>query len=140
MVASPLAPLSSLRTFRGSLEPTRTYARRWWLWIPTPGMPCDGFILLGQVPAKSYDVDEQTYGVAEVPSVHGFGWRSFAVRKCGAAPGGVDEMYTCSIGPRGVSVCTCKAGRTRNEVCRHRDGLRAAIEAGAIPRKDLQGA
>jgi hypothetical protein len=132
--------LSTLRTYRGSMPATATYAKRWWLWIPTPGMPCDGFILLGQVAERSYQFDEQTYGVAEVGSVHGFGWRSFAVRKCGAEPGAEDEMYTCSVGPRGVSVCTCKAGRTRHEVCRHRDGLRAAIDAGAMPRKPLQGA
>jgi hypothetical protein len=129
-----------LKTFRGSMDATATYAKRWWLYIPTPGMPCDGFLLLGQVKAKSYEFDEQTYGIQEVPSPHGFGWRSFSIRKCGAELGAEDEAYTTSIGPRGVSVCTCKAGSTRQEVCRHRCGLKAAIEAQALPKQQLQGA
>lgn len=102
-------------------------------------MSCDGFLFLGQVKEKSYDVDEQTYGVEEVRSSFGPGWRSFSVRKLSAEEGAEDEQYTTSIGPRG-STCTCKAGRTRNEVCRHRDGLTAAIKAGAVPKKQLQGA
>lgn len=133
-------PLTTLRTFRGTMEATRAFVKRWWLWIPTPGMSCDGFLLLGQVPEKTFDVQEDTYGVSEVRPTWGHGWRAFAVRKCGAEPGGEDEMYTTSIGPGGKSTCTCKAGRTRNEVCRHRDGLRAAIQAGAIPPKRIEGA
>lgn len=130
---------AGLTVARGSMEPTKTFAKRWWLWIPTPAMPCDGFLLLGQIAEKSLDLDEQTYGVEEVASPHGPGWRSFAVRKLGAAVGGEDEQYTTSVGPRS-SVCTCRAGKTRTEVCKHRDGLRAAVEAAAIPRKFIQGA
>lgn len=134
-----IATLPALpRTARGTMEPTRTYLRRWWLWIDAPGMPFDGFLLLGQVAEKSYEVDEQTYAVCEVRCAFP-GGRSFAVRKLGAELGSDQEMYTVTILPR-TSVCTCKAGRTRQEVCRHRDGLAAVIAAGVLPRKVIQGA
>jgi len=129
-----------MNVYRGKLEPTKTYRKRWWLFVPTPAMPCDGFLLLGQLPAQSLDIDEQTYGVQEVRSPHGLGWRSFSVRKLGAAVGAADEQYTTSVGPGGKSVCTCDAGRARTEVCRHRCGLRAACDAGAIPTKPDLGA
>jgi hypothetical protein len=130
-----------MKTARGTMAATTTYAQRWWLWIEAPGMPCDGFLLLGQIKDKATatEIDEQTYGIQEVRSPHGIGWRSFSVRKLGTDLGAADEQYTTSIGPRG-SVCTCKAGSTRQEVCRHRCGLSAAIAAGAIPKKQLQGA
>jgi hypothetical protein len=122
----------------GKLEPTRTYSARWWKWLDVPGLPCDGIIELGQVTEKSGEVDVSLYGVEEVRCSFA-GGRSFAVRKLGAELGGDDEQYTTTILPRN-SICTCKAGRTRTEVCRHRDGLVAAAESGAIPRKQHVGA
>ncbi len=122
----------------GKMEATRTYSHRWWKWIDTPGLPCDGILILGQVVEKSGEVDEQTYGCEEVRCAFP-GGREFAVRKLGASVGGEDEQYRTQILPRG-SYCTCKAGRTRTEVCRHRSGLEAATQAGAIPVKELIGA
>lgn len=122
----------------GKLEPTRTFIARWWKWIDTPGLPCDGILILGQVAEKSGEVDEQTYGVESVPCSWP-GGVSFAVRKLGAGLGSDEEMYTTTILPRS-SVCTCKAGRTRTDVCRHRCGLEAAIEAGAVSRRQVVGA
>ncbi len=130
--------MHGIRVVGGKLEPTRTFSSRWWKWIDTPGLPCDGVLILGQVVEKSGEVDEQTYGVQEVSCSWPKG-RSFAVRKLGAELGGDDEQYTCSILPRS-SVCTCRAGKTRTEVCRHRDGLQAAIDAGAIKRTQAIGA
>ena len=130
--------LEGISLAQGELPPTRTYSRRWWRWLVLPGLPCDGVMTLGQVIAKSGGIDEQTYGVEEVRSRH-FGMRSFCVRKLGAATGADDEQYTTTIGHRN-SVCTCTAGRTRTEICRHRDGLAALIAAGALPAKELIGA
>lgn len=122
---------------RGKMEATRTYSRRWWSWIELPMLPCDGVLTLGQVVEKSGEVEEDSYGVEEVRCSFP-GGRSFAVRKLGAPLGGEDESYTTSILPRN-SVCNCKAGKTRNEVCRHRDGLTALIEAGVLPQRELAG-
>jgi hypothetical protein len=130
--------MPSIKTFRGTMDSTRTYSRRWWLLIPTPAMPFDAILLLGQVKDKSYEVDEQTYGVLEIRSAFPKA-RAFVVRKCGAELGGDDEQYLTTIAPAGGS-CTCKAGKTRQEICRHRDGIRAAILAGALPKRELQGA
>ncbi len=123
---------------RLKLEPTRTYSHRWASWLVVPMASCDGFLTLGQVEEKSGNVDEAMYGVEEVNCSFP-GGRSFAVRKLGAAIGGDDEMYTTSILPRS-SQCTCRAGKTRNEVCRHRDGLQALINAGALPVPEMIGA
>lgn len=130
--------MDGLRFVRGKLEPTRTYSRRWWSWLETPGLSCDGVLTLGQVVEKSGEVDEQVYGVQEVRCSFA-GGRSFAVRKFGAAVGSEEEAYTTSILPRN-SVCNCKAGQCRVEICRHRCGLTAAVMAGAIPAKQLMGA
>lgn len=132
--------MTGLEKFGGKLEPTATYCRRWWSYIRTPGLPCDGLLFLGQQKEKGGDIDEQVYGAEEVVSPHGFGWRSFCVRKLGAEAGAEDEQYTTSCGPAGKSVCTCTAGKTRTEICRHRCGLRAACDGGAIPKKRLEGA
>lgn len=122
----------------GKLQPTKTFVSRWWKWIDTPGLCCDGILILGQVAEKSGEVDEQTYGVEEVRCAFP-GGRDFAVRKLGAAVGSDEEQYRTQVLPR-ASHCTCRAGQTRTEVCRHRDGLQAATQAGAIPVKHLIGA
>ena len=124
---------------KGKLEPTRTYSRRWWSWLVVPGTPCDGFLMLGQIKEKGGQVDEATYGVEEMPP-RSLGWRCFIVRKLSAEVGADDEQYTTQIGNRGSSVCTCTAGSTRQEICRHRCGLTAVIAAGALPVRELQGA
>jgi hypothetical protein len=128
----------NIRVVGGKLEPTKTFSSRWWKWIETPGLSCDGVLILGQVVEKSGIVDESVYGCEEVPCAFP-GGREFAVRKLGAVLGGDDEAYRTQVLPRG-SVCTCKAGRTHTEVCRHRCGLTAATQAGAIPVKTLIGA
>ena len=130
--------MNGLRFVRGKMEPTRTYSARWWSWLETPTLPMDGVLTLGQVVEKSGEVDEAVYGLQEVPCSFP-GGRSFCVRKLGAALGSDEEQYTTQVFPR-ASVCTCKAGRTRTEVCRHRDGITAAILAGALPAVQLIGA
>lgn len=130
--------MPSLKTFQGSMEPTRTYSKRWWLLIHLPGMPFDAILLLGQVKDKSYGIDESTYGLLEIRSAFPNS-RAFVLRKCGSKPGSDEEQYLTTIAPRGAS-CTCKAGKTRTEICRHRDGITAAILAGALPQRELQGA
>lgn len=129
--------MNDIRSVGGKMEATRTYCQRWWRWVSTPGLSCDGILILGQVAEKKGVVDESVYGVEEVPCSFP-GGRSFCVRKLGAAVGSDEEMYTTTVYPR-TSTCTCKAGRTHTEICRHRDGLRAAIEAGAIESKQLAG-
>ena len=120
------------------LEPTRTFSHRWASWLVVPMAPCDGFLTLGQVEEKSGNVDESMYGVEEINC--GFpGGRSFAVRKLGATMGGDDEMYRTDILPRS-SQCSCKAGRVRQEICRHRDSLTALIAAGMLPVREMVGA
>ncbi len=123
---------------RGTMPATRTYCKRWFRWLTLPMLPIDGVLTLGQMTEKKGDVDEQDYGVDELPPV-AFGYRRFCVRKLGAPIGGDDDMYDVQVGSR-ASSCSCTAGRTRNEVCRHRDGLKALIESGALPVKELQGA
>lgn len=130
--------MTGIRCVSGKMDPTRTFCTRWWRWIDTPGLSCDGIMILGQIAEKRGDVDEQTYAVEEVRCTFP-GGRSFAVRKLGAELGGDDEMYTTTVLPRN-SVCTCKAGKTHTEICRHRSGLSAAIQAGAIPAKQSIGA
>jgi hypothetical protein len=124
---------------KGVLEATRTYQKRWWQWLEVPSAPCDGFLMLGQIKEKGGAVDEATYGVEEVPP-RALGWRCFIVRKLEADIGAPDEQYVTQIGNRGVSVCSCTAGQTRQEICRHRCGLAAVIAAGSLPVKELQGA
>ncbi len=123
-----LPPISKL-----PLPDTLTFERRWLQYIPTPGLPCDGVLTMGQQDRKSGTLDVTTYGIQEVPCVHGAG-RSWAVVKFGT-----DDLYTTSVLPR-VSVCTCKAGKCRNEVCRHRDGLKALVEAGVLRSTQSIGA
>lgn len=123
---------------RLKMESTRTYCKRGLTWMVFDSLPCDGVLTLWQVTEKGGDVQEDTYGVEEVNCSFP-GGRSFAVRKLGAPIGGDDEMYTVSVLPRN-SQCTCKSGRVRNEVCRHRDGLTALIEAGVLPVQELIGA
>lgn len=130
--------MHGVRFVGGKLEATRTYSHRWWRWLEVPGTPCDGFLTLGQVVEKSGNVDESMYGVEEVRCAFP-GGREFAVRKLGAGLGSDEEQYRVQVLPRG-SYCTCKAGRTHTEVCRHRCGLTAAIQAGAIPAKQEIGA
>lgn len=137
-MSATLSALTSLRTYRGNLEPTRTYVKRWWHWLPTPGLPCDGVMTLGQVKEKSYGVDEDVYAVCEVKSV----WpaaRMFVVRKLGADAGSDQEQYQTTIHPGGRTFCTCKAGQCKTEVCRHRCGLAAVMAAGLLPKRELQG-
>lgn len=124
---------------KGTLEPTRTYQRRWWQWLEVPGTPVDGFLMLGQIKEKGGAVDEATYGCEEVPP-RALGWRCFIVRKLDAPLGSDTEQYVTQIGNRGVSVCSCTAGQTRQEICRHRCGLAAVIAAGALPQRQLEGA
>lgn len=130
--------MTGIKCVGGKMDATRTYCNRWWKWISTPGLPCEGILLLGQMTEKKGDVDEQLYGVEEVGCSY-LGGRSFAVRKLGAAVGSEEEAYTTTILPR-TSICTCKGGKCRTEICRHRDGLASAIQAGVIPAKTLIGA
>lgn len=130
--------IPNIRCVGGKMDATRTYSHRWWKWIETPGLSCDGILILGQVVEKSGEVQEDTYGVQEVPCSFPAG-RAFAVRKLGAELGSEQEQYTTQVFPR-ASACTCKAGLTRTEVCRHRDGIAAAIAAGALPAVHLIGA
>lgn len=129
--------LSRLAVFEGRLEPTRTWARRWWKWFVLPFAPCDGFLLVGQVAEKSFELDEAVYGVQEVPS-RAFGYRTFAVKKLTAVTP-EEALYTTSVSARG-STCTCRAGQCRVDVCKHRSGLEAIIAAGILPRRPMQGA
>lgn len=123
---------------RGKLLPTKTYSARWWTWLTFPYFCADGVLTLGQITEKSGDVDEQSYAIEEVRSSFS-GGRSFGLRKLGAVIGGVDEQYTCTILPRN-SVCNCSAGRAKVEVCRHRDSLKAILDAGLLPVKKELGA
>jgi len=124
---------------KGTLEATRSYCRRWWSWLVVPGTPVDGFLMLGQIKEKGGAVDEATYGIEET-APRALGWRCFIVRKLEAEIGGPDEQYVCQIGQRGASVCTCTAGQTRQEICRHRCGLAAVLAAGALPAREHHGA
>lgn len=129
---------TGIKCVGGKMDATRTYSARWWKWIAAPALSCDGFLILGQVVEKSGEVDESVYGVQEVPCAFP-GGRAFCVRKLGAAVGSEEEQYTTQVFPR-ASACTCTAGRTRTEVCRHRDGIAAAIAAGALPAVQPIGA
>jgi hypothetical protein len=140
VAASPAAALASLRTYRGEMAATRTYHRRWWLWIPAPRAESfDGYLLLGQVAAKSYQFDEDTYAICEVKSVWP-GARMFVVRKLGAEAGSDQEQYQTTFPAGGrPSICTCRAGLCKVEICRHRCGLAAVMAAGLLPKRQLGG-
>lgn len=131
--------MNGMKIRKGTLEPTRTWCRRWWSFLTSDMLPCDGILMVGQLKEKGGSVDECTYGIEELPPIN-FGWRLFLVRKLEADIGAEDEMYRTEIGPRGVSVCSCTAGKCRVEICKHRCAIAALIGAGVLPARELQGA
>lgn len=123
-----------MKSFHGSLDASRTAAVRWWRYVALDGQEWHGLLTVGQQKDKGGAVELFDYAVLETACAAA-GYRKFTVAKLDA--NGEAESYFCQVGARGSS-CTCRAGEVKAMRCKHRDGVGAAVAAGAIPaREDL---
>lgn len=124
----------------GSLEPTATYARRDWIWIPAaPGVYDDDrigslTIVLQKGKGGNCKPEVDTYGVQECHHTdRPAGARVFLLRNDTDAE--QPDVYACTVGAdhRGEihSRCTCEAGK-RGKVCKHTCALNALLEEDVI--------
>lgn len=122
----------------GSLEPTATYQRRDWIWIPAaPGVYDDDrigslTILLQKGKGGNCKPEVDTYGVQEdLHTDRPAGARVFLLRN--DTDPDQPDVYACTVGAdhRGEihQRCTCRAGEN-GKACKHTAALLAMIEEG----------
>jgi hypothetical protein len=112
----------------GSLPDTATYHHRRWEWTPRVGDECDdrdGTLAIWQTRGSRPEFD--AYAVQEDGPRPGVMGRVFLLLNLGSEGG---DVYETVIGP--TAYCTCRAGQTRTPLCKHRDSLAAAIDAGGL--------
>ena len=126
----PCLPLS------GSLQPTKSYACRRWTWLRNsdPAALADGrlTITLRRSLKPGAKSEDDTYGVSEVQeAIRGF--RRFLLVNITDA--GQKDVYEVTLSSRG-DLCTCDAGKFKvASGCKHRDALRAIVDAGGFERE-----
>lgn len=152
MTATFAEPLCVLDMRQGVLEPTPTYRRREWRWIPfAPGSVFDGMLAIFLQHAergnrrKPVKQESDYYAVVEVndPRLPA-GVRSFIL--CNAKPPEEDEpgpngepradQYECTVGGF-REFCSCAMGgfdqrRVEETGCKHRSAMRALCEEGVL--------
>lgn len=119
----------------GELNPTASYKRRWWTWVPIddPAALAIGrlTISLQKGVRPGCKVESDCYGVDEVPCV-GFIGREFQLANLTDLVN--PNVYRVRIGVREHDdTCTCDAGQVGRYVCKHVDTLRAILVEGCIP-------
>lgn len=124
----------------GSLEPTATYQRRDWIWIPAaPGAFADGrigslTIILQHSRKVNARQETDTYGVDECHQTdRPAGARVFLL--VNDTDPDQPDVYACTVGTddRGEvhGRCTCRAGANGKE-CKHSSTLNALLEEGLL--------
>ena len=123
----------------GSLQPTKTYASRRWVWTrnPDPAALGDGTLTITckRSSKPGAKAEDDTYSVAEVAEAVR-GWKRFLLVNITDA--GQKDVYEVTLGGRG-DLCTCDAGRAKvPSGCKHRHALRAVVAAGGFERDAVE--
>lgn len=126
-----------MRAIRGDMPDTASNCYRKWVWLPTPSFGGDGVLSISQRPLKGGAPELDVYGVEEVQPEQ-LSCRTFVV--VNLTDPEQEQPYKATVGA--VQRCSCDAGvkGIRRTSCKHRDAITAAITAGAIPARQLQGA
>lgn len=130
-----------MRVYRFQLEPTATYRQRSCLWFEGVASG-DGILTITVIYTKAFRMEQDTYGVEEVPGAQ-FGERRFqfirVTEQRGESP--QEQPYVVAIGGR-FNACSCDAGAKgfRRSNCKHLDSVLALLAAGKLPARPLQGA
>lgn len=130
-----------MNVYRFQLEPTATYRQRACLWF-TNVASGDGVLTITVIYTKAFRMEQDTYGVEEIPGRE-FGERRFqfvrVTEQRGESP--QEQPYVVAVGGR-FSGCSCDAGMKafRRATCKHLDSVLALLAAGKLPARPLQGA
>lgn len=130
-----------MNVYRFQLEPNATHWQRSCLWFSGVGSG-DGVLSVTLVYSKGKKIEQDTYGVEEIPGRE-FGERRFqfvrVTEQRGEAP--QEQPYVVAVGGR-FSGCSCDAGMKafRRATCKHRDATQHLLAAGKLPVRPLQGA
>ena len=120
-------------THGGELEPTKSWSRRSWHWIPSPDRASgrrDGLLCIRQQHGKGLNVKSETDVYAcEEQTPEGFPGRVFLLTN--VTDDQSPDSYQTFVGD-GIDSCTCPAARYGAKVCKHRCSIRALIASGAI--------
>ena len=130
-----------MRVYRFELPGTATFRSRSGLWVSGVGSG-DGILTLTTVHAKGFRVTADVYGVEEV-APESFGERRFTLVKATEGDGGESQEAPYAVVLlRGMSACSCQAGRMgfRSMVCKHQTAMAHLLAAGQLPRRVLSGA
>lgn len=138
----------------GTLEPTRTYASRSYVWVGgLAPETCDGVLTVQFVHGKTAraKVESRRYILQEQPPDAGCRLFFFLKVDPPRRPGEPEPepervgderperdrgLYEVRCLPGGGVTCTCKAASCRLDVCVHRDVIPELIAAGAFPDPD----
>ena len=112
----------------GVLEPTRTYARREFRWIPT--VAGEGVLVVRQRRTRDGREDAAVYAVEETTRGVGSPERVFLVL-CVTDEDGA-EPYEVVVRCGTPLHCTCKAAKCRLAVCKHRDAVSLLVKSGVL--------
>jgi len=112
----------------GVLEPTRTYARREFQWIPT--VAGEGVLVVRQRRTRDGREDAAVYAVEETTRGVGSPERVFLV--VNMTDPDAPEPYEVAVRAGDAVRCSCKAAKCRNPVCKHRDVAEHLIRSGGL--------
>lgn len=127
-----------LDTLTGECSPTKTYARRQWVYVPedrgAPGWTgaYAHVTIVMQKTGGGFAKAETFKYLVEEQVEHGRAGRLFILVKRGPEnPDG--ELYECFVADdERLSSCTCTAGQCRVDNCKHRDCIRDIIANGGF--------
>lgn len=114
------------RVLSGKLDPTATYAARRWKWVACPQLTVAGLLEIVQVFRRRRDFESDLYLVEDAGQVPG----GRLLRLLNSTDESQEDVYECVVGI--TPQCSCKAGRTRTPVCKHRDACAALLAAGGL--------
>ena len=130
-----------MNLYQFDLSPSATYRQRACLWL-TNVASGDGVLTITLIYARAFKVEQDTYGVEEIPGRE-FGERRFqfvrVTEQRGETP--QEQPYVVAVGGR-FSGCSCQAGLMafRRATCKHRDATQHLLAAGKLPVRPLEGA
>ena len=122
----------------GDLQPTLTYARREWEWVPTGDGDGVLTIRLWKGERAGSKCESDTYQVQEE---HSPGCRGRSFLLLNLTDESQSDVYRCVVGGP-YQHCTCTAGSVKRiESCKHRDALKAMLAemAPEQPKRDWSG-
>ena len=106
----------------GALQPTKTYARREFQWLPTADR--EGVLVIRQRRTAGGREDKDVYLVEE-QTRHGSPYREFLV--VNATDPDQPDAYQVTLIRGHVVGCTCMADRCKVPVCKHKDAIEMIV-------------